>query len=388
MLRQEAERGQGAVATKTVEDWDKFSAIPTVLFVTNCLTPYRQAMLDAWAAAGRVAIDVLLTMRDGDTKRGWGDTRVSGKGWRMIPGAVPRDIGKYGAVFLGGWDSAIDYLISLVAQMRRVPVLAVIDGVAPSHVAEGCHGLKSVPKRWLVRHAAAILANGTIGRQYAESLGVPEDRLFNQFLAVDVANWTWPSRFHRDVAREELRSQLGIDNRESVVLYVGRLAPEKRVTDLVKAVSLLSTHSTVLIVVGKGGEQAVVQGLARQLGVHCICTGSRTQQELPAWYAAADVFSLPSSEPWGLVVQEAMLSPLPVVVSRDAGCNLDLVRDGINGWTFDCGDIAGLATGLERSLSTPSPLAEAGFAIASDWNTARAGISFVDALRKAGEGRA
>jgi hypothetical protein len=144
MLRQEAERGQGAVATKTVEDWDKFSAIPTVLFVTNCLTPYRQAMLDAWAAAGRVAIDVLLTMRDGDTKRGWGDTRVSGKGWRMIPGAVPRDIGKYGAVFLGGWDSAIDYLISLVAQMRRVPVLAVIDGVAPSHVAEGCHGLKSV----------------------------------------------------------------------------------------------------------------------------------------------------------------------------------------------------------------------------------------------------
>jgi len=367
---------------------DNDPATLTVLFVTNCLTPYRQAMLDAWAALARVAIDVVLTMRHGDTERGWGDTCVSGHGWHVIPNVGPRDIGKYYAVVLGGWDSPIDYWISLIAQVRHVPVLVMIDGVAPSHVTEGCHGLKSVPKRWLVRRAATVLANGTIGRRYAESLGAPKGRVFNQFLTVDIANWTWQSRSQRDAARKEVRSQLNIGAHENLVLYVGRLAPEKRVTDLVRAVSLLSAHSAVLVVVGKGGEQAAVQDLAHQLGVHCICPGSKTQQELPAWYAAADVFALPSSEPWGLVVQEAMLSPLPVVVSRDAGCCLDLVRDGVNGWTFDCGDIAGLATGLERSLTSPSPLAEAGFAIASDWNAVKAGASFADALRMARAGQA
>jgi glycosyltransferase involved in cell wall biosynthesis len=357
--------------------------LPVVLFVTNCLTPYRQAMLDVWAATARVTIDVVTIMRLGDTERGWGDTRVSGPGWHVIPRLGPRDIDKFGAVILGGWDRAIDYWVSLIAQVRHVPVLVMLDGVAPSHVIEGSHGVTSVPKRWLVRNAAAVLANGTIGRRYAESLGAAEGRVFNQFLTVDATNWTWANRSDRDVAREEVRNRLDIGPREKVVLYVGRLAPEKRVTDLVKAVSFLSASSTVLVVVGKGREQAAVQDLADQLGVRCICPGSKTQQELPAWYAAADVFALPSSEPWGLVVQEAMLSPLPVVVNRDAGCCLDLVHDGTNGWTFDCGDIAGLATGLERSLASPSLLADAGFAIASNWNAARAGALFADALRMA-----
>ena len=388
MLQPEAIREQRLPMRRSAVNRDNDPATLTVLFVTNCLTPYRQAMLDAWATTAHVTIDVALTARHTDTARGWGDTCVSGQSWHVIPSMEPRDIGKYYAIVLGGWDSPIDYWISLIANVRRVPVLVMIDGVAPSHVAEGCHGLKSVPKRWLVRRSAAVLANGTIGSQYAESLGAPKSRVFNQFLTVDIANWTWPSRSDRDRAREEVRSRLDIGKHENVVLYVGRLAPEKRVMDLVNAVSLLSASSTVLVVVGKGEQQAAVQDLARQLGVHCICPGSKTQQELPAWYAAADVFALPSSESWGLVVQEAMLSPLPVIVSRDAGCCSDLVHYGINGWTFDCGDIAGLAAGLERSLASPGPLAEAGFTVASDWNTVRAGASFANALRMARTGRA
>ncbi len=64
--------------------------------------------------------------------------------------------------------------------------------------------------------------------------------------------------------------------------------------------------------------------------------GFVNQQELPSWYAAADTLVLPSDsrETWGLVVNEAMAAGLPVVVSDAAGCSLDLVREGENGFTY------------------------------------------------------
>ena len=82
-----------------------------------------------------------------------------------------------------------------------------------------------------------------------------------------------------------------------------------------------------------------------------VFTDFINQSELPAVYAASDVFVLPSEhEPWGLAVNEAMCASLPVVVSREVGCVADLVRDGVNGYTPAAGDIEGLARALQRLL--------------------------------------
>ena len=82
-----------------------------------------------------------------------------------------------------------------------------------------------------------------------------------------------------------------------------------------------------------------------------VFTGFVNQSELPALYAASDVFVLPSEhEPWGLAVNEAMCASLPVVVSREVGCVADLVRDGVNGYTPAAGDIEGLARALRRLI--------------------------------------
>ena len=82
-----------------------------------------------------------------------------------------------------------------------------------------------------------------------------------------------------------------------------------------------------------------------------VFTGFVNQSELPALYAASDVFVLPSEhEPWGLAVNEAMCAGLPVVVSREVGCVADLVRDGVNGYTPAAGDIEGLARALRRLI--------------------------------------
>ena len=80
-------------------------------------------------------------------------------------------------------------------------------------------------------------------------------------------------------------------------------------------------------------------------------TGFINQSALPALYAAADLFVLPSEhETWGLAVNEAMCAGLPIVVSREVGCVADLVADGVNGYTPAAGDIEALASALRRLI--------------------------------------
>ena len=77
--------------------------------------------------------------------------------------------------------------------------------------------------------------------------------------------------------------------------------------------------------------------------------GFKQYRELPAYYGLAGAFVLASTEEqWGLVVNEAMASGLPVVVSDRCGCAPDLVREGETGFTFDPSGPAELAALLGR----------------------------------------
>jgi glycosyltransferase involved in cell wall biosynthesis len=82
---------------------------------------------------------------------------------------------------------------------------------------------------------------------------------------------------------------------------------------------------------------------------------------LPRWYAGAGAFVHPAlEEPWGLVINEAMASGLPVLCSRTTGAS-ELVEDGVNGFLFDPRDAAQIAGLLARMAgSSPDELARMG----------------------------
>jgi glycosyltransferase involved in cell wall biosynthesis len=78
--------------------------------------------------------------------------------------------------------------------------------------------------------------------------------------------------------------------------------------------------------------------MIQQCGVsdHVHLVGAKGYAELPSYYSHAGAFIHASTtEQWGLVVNEAMASGLPVLVSNRCGCATDLVKEGVNGWTFD-----------------------------------------------------
>jgi len=116
-----------------------------------------------------------------------------------------------------------------------------------------------------------------------------------------------------------------------------------------------------------------LEARAKQLNWESIrFLGFQNQSALPQLFDLCDVFSLPSvHEPWGLIVNEAMAAGRAVVVSDEAGCARDLVRDGETGFVTKSRDVQALAEALRKLTSEPGLAARMGTAGAErirDWD--------------------
>ena len=140
------------------------------------------------------------------------------------------------------------------------------------------------------------------------------------------------------------------------VLFVGRLDPEKRVDELIKAFAALPAGVPGrLEIVGDGARREEWRALADGLGLgdRVVFRGFVPEEELLAAYAGADVFCMPGvAELQSLVTLESMAAGLPVVAA-DAMALPHLVRPGRNGWLYTPGDVAELATRLASLLTDP-----------------------------------
>jgi glycosyltransferase involved in cell wall biosynthesis len=98
------------------------------------------------------------------------------------------------------------------------------------------------------------------------------------------------------------------------------------------------SHSSVQLVfevIGYGPLEEAIKGAQHPPNLEIRYGGARSHDTLPAIYASSDVFVLPTlSDEWGMVINEAMASGLPVLGSIYSQAVAELVRDGINGWTF------------------------------------------------------
>jgi glycosyltransferase involved in cell wall biosynthesis len=145
-----------------------------------------------------------------------------------------------------------------------------------------------------------------------------------------------------------------------VLLFVGRLAPEKQVHRLIRAFAELHhiCPDVILALVGDGSERASLEDLALASGVQgkTIFVGRQEGNELCAWYRVGAVLALPSSfEPFGAVVNEALLSGIPVVCSCRAGAR-GLIREGETGDIADPADSHALLACLRKWIDRARPL--------------------------------
>lgn len=205
-------------------------------------------------------------------------------------------------------------------------------------------------KRHLVRQFDAAQASGTPGARYHAALGIPPERIFVGYSVVDNDYFAEAAaRVRADPA--SVTHLPGLDDPSPFFFASARFIERKDLPTLLHAYADYRSRAADpwrLVLLGDGVLRPLVERILAERGAEGVTLAGWQQIDtLPAYYARASAFvHTATTDQWGLVVNEAMATGLPVVVSTGAGCHEDLVEVGRNGFTFEPGDRDGLARHL------------------------------------------
>lgn len=210
--------------------------------------------------------------------------------------------------------------------------------------------LKRIVWRTVFGLADQVLTASTPGKEMLESLGIAADRISMTLITVNNDWWTAQSA---GIDRFAVRHSAGLGSGDFVILFCGKLQPWKRPADVLRAFAAAGIPEGRLIFAGEGPLRASLehQSGALGLGERVRFPGFVNQTQLPAVYKSADLMVISSDyEPFGLVVNEAMLCDCPVLASDRVGAVRDLIDPGRTGFVYPCGDVEALAK-LMRELA-------------------------------------
>jgi glycosyltransferase involved in cell wall biosynthesis len=154
-------------------------------------------------------------------------------------------------------------------------------------------------------------------------------------------------------------------------LYAGKLDENKNVALLAAAFHAAGLPKTHLIIAGNGVmEDTLKKDYGKTGYIHFL--PFKNQSEMPLLYGMADIYVLPSlSETWGLAINEAMACGRAVLVSDACGAAEDLVKNGINGYTFlsnDAGDIEKKIKMLAEDKNAVTEMGQMSYNIIKSWS--------------------
>lgn len=181
----------------------------------------------------------------------------------------------------------------------------------------------------IVHKTDDYIVYGTRAKEYLIRLGAPRDKIKTFLNSVDVDFFQKKAQEFKKL-KLELREKYKISQKDKVILFVGQLIERKGVRELLDGfyeVSKIEEKLTLLLV-GEGElKNEIKTYIYNHKNVKIKLLGFIEYDKLPEIYALSDVLVLPSKEEvWGLVVNEALASGLPVLVSQFAGCSCDLVN--------------------------------------------------------------
>ncbi|PWJ56725.1 glycosyltransferase involved in cell wall biosynthesis [Dyadobacter jejuensis] len=251
-----------------------------------------------------------------------------------------------------GYFDWAQVLLMLYARLRGVKVVLSSESSVADHNRSPW---KEFVKRLIVNAANACFCFGSSSAHYLRSLGVPDERIRVRHAAV-IDEAIIHQKYQ--LAKAEVAAP------SYAFVYVGRLAKEKNLELLLQAFMELKTstphHLWSLRIVGSGPEEDHLKNLAQGC-TNIVFEGSHAWHQIPSLLAKSTVLILPSiSEPWGLVVNEAMVCGMPVIVSETCGCAVDLLQEGVNGFTFRPQDREALLRHMAWFVQHPDQIATMG----------------------------
>ncbi|MDD5553088.1 MAG: glycosyltransferase family 4 protein [Candidatus Omnitrophica bacterium] len=244
--------------------------------------------------------------------------------------------------------------------------------------------LKEAYKRWFVRSCSGYIVPGKMSYEYLLSLGARSDKIWKAPNAVD------NDYFHNSCDSKRENAGLFKESKgypRKIILYIGHLIDEKGVSDLLKAFSLFSKErsDSGLLLIGSGKDEIKYREFCAANKINNVFfAGFIDQKELPAYYAIADLFILPThKDTWGLVLNEAMACGLPVISSNAAGAAYDLIVPCENGYIFEKSNFEQLSNYLKDIFSDEQKsiaMGKKSFEIVQNYSPEKCAQGFIEAI--------
>lgn len=234
-------------------------------------------------------------------------------------------------------------LVKLLRPRTRILLLVESD---PSPLsARASWWFRSILRRLLSRAASHILTNNPAGQHYLVSkLGISPNKVTQgpYLISSPQTEPKWSEPDSNELLWHSLEEFVAI-------LYVGQLIPRKGVADLVRAVEILPGNVRKRLrvwIAGDGADAPMLRSMVTNCGLNEVVRffGTVHYPRIALMYRAADVFVLPTRQDYrALVGFEALSFGLPLIHSRGDGAVGEILEEGINGFSFEPGDIPALA---------------------------------------------
>ena len=203
-------------------------------------------------------------------------------------------------------------------------------------------------RRWFLNKCSGFIVPGKKSKTFLINLGIKEKDIYIAPNAVDNDFFIAQTQDIKQ-KKEDIKQRKGYP--KNLILYVGRITREKGVYDLIAAYKDIACKDTGLLFVGSGkAEHPLKKRAVRESIPNVFFEGFKQIEDLPLYYGISDLFVFPSyTETWGLVINEACASGLPIISSANTGVACELVSRE-NGALYQRGDVEGLSNCIKRIL--------------------------------------
>ncbi len=348
-----------------------------LVILTEIISPYRIPLFNALTQARQIDLHVIFLSETDPSLRQWNVYKEEiGFSYEVLP-SWRRRVGKFNVllnarigraldaaapdvILCGGYSYIASWQALLWARTHHVPFALWSESVARD-LRRG-HPLVEFLKQEFLEKCDGFVVPGVSAREYLLAHKIADRRIVTAKNAVDNDLFAAAAREARENAAG-VRRELSLPGR--YFLFVGRIVREKGVFELLSAYAKLDDqirNQCGLVFVGNGVARLELENAAQAISPgNVIFAGFAQRERLGAYYGLADVFILPTySDPWGLVVNEAMACGLPVIVSDVAGCAADLVREKWNGMLIPPRDTEVLSQSMAFLAARQNLLAEMG----------------------------
>ena len=240
---------------------------------------------------------------------------------------------KYDAILLLGWNNILYLKSFILARIYNTPIILRVETNSKNKINFFKKIIKNIILSFFFKYIDYFLYIGKSNREFFLELGVDKKKLFAAPYSVD-------NSFFAN--KKDIKNTVNKRFKKKIILFVGKFISRKNGKEFLNLAFLFKNFNEYkFVMIGEGNEKKSYFAYIKKNKLENVkILGFKNQKELREIYREAFLLIVPSKyETWGLVINEAMASDLPVICTSNCSGSRDLIKNGSNGFIYNLKDL-------------------------------------------------